>query len=178
MLSNNTLILGIGNTLLADEGTGVHMLDYMRRHYPDLTGVEYLDGGTLSFTLAPWIEEADNLIVIDAAELDAPPGTVEVFSGQEMDRFAGKTKRSVHEVSLGDLLAIAHLTEAIPENRVLIAIQPENVDWGSCLSNPVKRALPIAAQQIVERLGRWHSPHSHAGVDQQYNSQVATELGG
>ena len=176
--SNNTLILGIGNTLLADEGTGVHMLDYMSRHHPDLTGVEYLDGGTLSFTLAPWIEEADNLIVIDAAELDAPPGTVEVFSGQEMDRFAGKTKRSVHEVSLGDLLAIAHLTDAIPENRVLIAIQPEKVDWGSCLSNPVKRALPIAAQQIVERLGRWCPPHSYTGVGQQHTSQATAEPGG
>ena len=176
--SNNTLILGIGNTLLADEGTGIHMLDYMRRHYPELTDVEYLDGGTLSFTLAPWIEEADNLIVIDAAELDAPPGTVEVFTGEDMDRFAGKTKRSVHEVSLGDLLAIAHLTDAIPENRVLIAIQPEKVDWGSCLSNPVKQALPAAAQQIVERLGRWHPQHSYAGVGMQYASQAATEPGG
>ncbi|MDH3987469.1 MAG: hydrogenase maturation protease, partial [Gammaproteobacteria bacterium] len=98
--SNNTLILGIGNTLLADEGTGIHMLDYLQRHYPGHPDVEYLDGGTLSFTLAPWIEEADNLIVIDAAELDAHPGTVEVFAGEDMDRFAGKTKRSVHEVSL------------------------------------------------------------------------------
>ena len=178
MLSNNTLILGIGNTLLADEGTGIHMLDYMRRHHPDLTDVEYLDGGTLSFTLAPWIEDADNLIVIDAAELDAPPGTVEIFNGQEMDRFAGKTKRSVHEVSLGDLLSIAHLTDAIPENRVLIAIQPEKVDWGSCLSNPVKRALPVAAQQIVKRLGRWQLPHSCAGVDPQHTSQLAAEPGG
>jgi hydrogenase maturation protease len=118
--SNNTLILGIGNTLLADEGSGIHMLDYLQRHYPGRPDVEYLDGGTLSFTLAPWIEEADNLIVIDAAELDAPPGTVEVFAGEDMDRFAGKTKRSVHEVSLGDLLAIAHLTGAIPETASLL----------------------------------------------------------
>ena len=177
-MANNTLILGIGNTLLADEGAGIHMLDYLHRHYPELPDATCLDGGTLSFTLAPYIEAADNLIVIDAAELDAPPGTVEVFAGEDMDRFAGKTKRSVHEVSLGDLLAIAHLTDAIPENRVLIAIQPEKVDWGSCLSNPVKQALPAAAQQIVERLGRWHPQHSYAGVGMQYASQAATEPGG
>ena len=153
--SNNTLILGIGNTLLADEGSGIHMLDYLQRHYPGRPDVEYLDGGTLSFTLAPWIEEADNLIVIDAAELDADPGTVEVFAGEDMDRFAGKTKRSVHEVSLGDLLAIAHLTGAIPKNRVLVAIQPEKIDWGSCLSNRVKQALPRAASRIVRLLDNW-----------------------
>jgi hydrogenase maturation protease len=154
----NTLILGIGNTLLADEGTGVHMLEYLRRHHPELA-VTYLDGGTLSFTLAPYIEEAEQLIVIDAAELESAPGTVAVFCGQEMDRFAGKTKRSVHEVSLGDLLAIAHLTETLPENRALIAVQPRDVDWGHCLSNPVKQALPEVAGHITGLLQSWALAH-------------------
>ena len=156
-MTNNTLILGIGNTLLADEGTGIHMLDYLSRHHPDLPDITCLDGGTLSFTLAPSIEEADNLIVVDAAELDAEPGAVEVFAGQDMDRFAGKTKRSVHEVSLGDLLAIAHLTDTLPENRALIAVQPRNVDGGHCLSNPVKQALPRAAHHIIYLIEQWAS---------------------
>lgn len=177
MSDHKTLILGIGNSLLSDEGVGIRMLAHMQRHYPDLAGVEYLDGGTLSFTLATWIEAAKNLIVVDAAELNATPGTVEVFAGEAMDRFAGKTKRSVHEVSLGDLLAIAHLTGTLPVNRVLVAIQPEKIDWGSCLSNPVKRALPAAAQQIVERLGRWHPQQSNAGMDLQHTSQAATAPG-
>lgn len=154
---NHTLVLGIGNTLLADEGTGIHMLDYLRRHHPELQNISYLDGGTLSFTLAPYIEDTDNLVVIDAAELQAPPGTVQVFEGEEMDRFAGKTKRSVHEVSLGDLLAIAHLTGAMPANRALVAIQPLNVDWGHCLSNPVKQALPVASDLIIRQLDEWLS---------------------
>ena len=165
MTNNNSLVLGIGNSLLSDEGTGIHMLDYLRRHHPGLAGVTYLDGGTLSFTLAPWIEEADNLIVIDAAELKAEPGTVRVFEGEAMDRFAGKTKRSVHEVSLGDLLSIAHLTGAIPHNRVLIAIQPELLDWGSCLSNAVKRALPAGAQHVVDRVVQWTTAVGYQGAE-------------
>ncbi len=163
-MTNNTLILGIGNTLLADEGTGIHMLDYLQRHYPELPDVTCLDGGTLSFTLAPYIEDTDNLIVIDAAELDAAPGTIELLTGEDMDRFAGKTKRSVHEVSLGDLLAIAHLTDTLPENRALIAVQPKNVDWGHCLSNPVKQALPEAAGYVLELLQRWTSVGEPSGA--------------
>ena len=62
----NTLVLGIGNTLLSDEGLGVHLLNYLRVNYPDLPGVTYLDGGTLSFTLATAIEDCDNLVVLDA----------------------------------------------------------------------------------------------------------------
>jgi hydrogenase maturation protease len=153
--AKNTLILGIGNSLLSDEGLGIRMLDYLQRHYPELPNITYLDGGTLSFTLAPWIEEADRLIVIDAAELKASPGTIEVFEGEAMDRFSSKTKRSVHEVSLGDLLAIAHLTGFLPENRALVAVQPRDIDWGQCLSNPVKLALPRAADHIIELLQGW-----------------------
>lgn len=160
MSAENTLILGIGNSLLSDEGLGIRMLDYLRRHFPELPGVTYLDGGTLSFTLAPWIEEADRLIVVDAAELKSAPGTVKVFEGEEMDLFSSKTKRSVHEVSLGDLLAIAHLTGSLPEKRTLIAIQPQKIDWGSSLSNPVKRALPVAADHITNQLDLWSSGHS------------------
>ena len=154
-MARKTLLLGIGNTLLSDEGVGVRMLSWMQRHHPDLNGISFLDGGTLSFTLAPYIEDADNLVVIDAAELHAAPGEVQVFTGTEMDRFAGKTKRSVHEVSLGDLLAIAHLTNAMPRNRALVAIQPQIVDWGNSLSNPVKRALPEAAARVLSLLDEW-----------------------
>lgn len=154
-MSGNTLVLGIGNTLLSDEGVGVRMLGWLQTQYPELAGIRYLDGGTLSFTLAPYIEDADELIVVDAAELHAAPGTVEVFTDTAMDRFAGKTKRSVHEVSLGDLLAIAHLTGSMPKHRALIAIQPLEVDWGDELSDPVSQALPLAASRILGLLAEW-----------------------
>ena len=154
-MNNKILILGVGNTLLSDEGLGVQMLDYLQAHHPGLEHVTYIDGGTLSFTLAAWIEDADDLIIVDAAELKAAPGTVQVFEGEAVDRFAGKTKRSVHEVSIGDLLSIARLTDALPDNRLLVAVQPKNVDWGSELSPEVEQAMPVAAQQIVDAIKRW-----------------------
>jgi len=162
-LDYHTLVLGIGNTLLSDEGAGIHLLDYLREHFPDLPGVEYLDGGTLSFTLAAWIEEAHNLIVVDAAQLEAAPGTVQIFRGEAMERFAGRTKRSVHEVSLGDLLAIARLTGTLPENRALIAIQPEWLEWGSALSDAVERALPGAAQLATDLVMQWQTGSTRQG---------------
>ena len=176
MANNNTLVLGIGNTLLSDEGVGVRMLAYLQDNYPDLPHVEYLDGGTLSFTLAAWIEDADNLVVIDAAQLDSAPGTVQVFEGGEMDRFAGRTKRSVHEVSLGDLLAIAHLTDTIPQQRALVTIQPEEIDWGSRLSDAVDRALPVAADRVADLVLRWaalaDSAGSTSGISRTDNQQT------
>jgi hydrogenase maturation protease len=154
------LVLGIGNTLLQDEGVGVHVIEALRE---DLHGavagggtVEYLDGGTLSFTLAGPIAEADALIIIDAAQMQAPPGTVWVLEGDALDAFVkGKRKASVHEVGLTDLMAIAKLTDGWPDRRALIAIQPERVDWGETCTPSVAAAIPEACRRAREILERW-----------------------
>jgi hydrogenase maturation protease len=154
------LVLGLGNTLLQDEGVGVHVMQAMRddMHGDLIAGgtVDYLDGGTLSFTLAGPIAEADALIVIDAAQLQVPPGTVRVLEGEAMDAFVnGKRKASVHEVGLADLMAIARLTGRWPARRALIAIQPGRVDWGVTCTPQVAAAIPVACRRAREILERW-----------------------
>lgn len=151
-----TVVLGVGNTLLSDEGAGVHVVERLRRHYPELAGVEFLDGGTLSFTLAGVMAGAEQLIIIDAAELDAPPGTLALYCDGEMDAYLGRGKRrSVHEVSLLDLLAIATLTDALPTRRALIGIQPGTVDWGEAPTGAVAAAIPLACDMTLGLLREW-----------------------
>ncbi len=155
-METRTIVLGVGNTLLSDEGVGVHVMERLRRDHPELDTVDFLDGGTLSFTLAGPMAEADQLIVIDAAELKSPPGTVSLFEDEAMDDYLchGK-RRSVHEVSLVDLLAIAHLTDSIPSRRALIGIQPQHVDWGEAPSPAVAAAIPLACAMAVDLMQRW-----------------------
>lgn len=145
-----TLVLGIGNTLLMDEGAGVHVLDALREAHPEPDNVTYLDGGTLSFTLAGEVEDADNLIVIDASQLKREPGTVACMTNEAMDEFLGSCKRGVHEVGLLDLLDIARLTDTLPEQRALVAIQPDTIDWGEQPTKPVADAIPIAVDHVIE----------------------------
>lgn len=151
-----TVVLGVGNTLLSDEGAGVHVVERLRRYHPELAGVEFLDGGTLSFTLAGVMAGAEQLIIIDAAELDAPPGTLALYRDGEMDAYLGRGKRrSVHEVSLLDLLAIATLTDALPARRALIGIQPGTVDWGEAPTGAVAAAIPLACDMTLGLLREW-----------------------
>mgnify|MGYP000007310430 FL=1 len=158
------LVLGIGNTLLSDEGIGIHVIDYLRQHHPAPEGVTYLDGGTLSFTLAPEIEDTDHLIVVDAARVGGQPGNVACMTGSKMDHFLGTAKRSVHEVGLLDLLDIARLTETLPTNRALVGIQPDIVDWGEQPTPEVASAMPLAAKYINDLISSWQQP---ANKDQQ-----------
>src|SRR5512133_396370 len=88
------LVLGIGNTLLTDEGVGIVAMRELEARFGAREDMEFLDGGTLSFTLAVPISECDALLVIDAAELGAAPGSVRSFEGVEMDRFLGANRKS------------------------------------------------------------------------------------
>jgi len=155
MVRNETLILGIGNTLLSDEGAGIHALNHLQLACPDIPNLTFLDGGTLSFTLAVWIEDCTNLIVFDATELHQPAGTVKTFVGSAMDEFLGSSKRSAHEVGLLDLMDIARITGHLPENRALIGIQPETIDWGMEPTAAVQQALDYATSEAVVLIKVW-----------------------
>ena len=156
MRTTKTLVLGIGNTLLTDEGIGVHVVQALETqlgHRPDVT---LLDGGTLSFTLAGPIEEADALIVVDAANIRTVPGGWALLEGEEMDAFLmGNRKASVHEVGLTDLRAIAMLAGHWPQKRAMLAIQPQTVDWGEHPTPAVAAAIPPVCAAIVEQIGAW-----------------------
>jgi hydrogenase maturation protease len=155
-MNASVLVLGLGNTLLSDEGVGVHTVRHLETLPNTPETVRFLDGGTLSFTLAGPIEEADQLIVVDAAELGAPPGTLRCFEGADMDAFLGSNrKRSVHEVSLLDLMAVSHLTGRLPSRRALLGIQPASTDWGEQPTAPVAAVIPAAAEQIRDLIERW-----------------------
>jgi len=153
----NTLILGIGNTLLTDEGIGVHILnDLENSTSPYLANVNTMDGGTLSFTLAGPIENCDQFIVIDATELKSEPGTVKIFENDDMDEYiTSGNKKSVHEVSLTDVMSITMLSGNLPKKRALVGIQPKEVDWGESPTEPVSNAIPVAIAEIESLLKRW-----------------------
>ena len=151
----NSVVLAIGNTLLSDEGAGISVLNSLMPQTSKWDGVRFIDGGTLSFSLAAEIEGADNLIVLDAAKMGAEPGTVRCFSGVNFDTFIGQPKLSSHEVGLADLIDIARLTESLPSKRALVGIEPQTIDWGEQLSPAVDSAIPDAAGVVVDLLRTW-----------------------
>jgi hydrogenase maturation protease len=156
-----TLLLGIGNTLLSDEGVGVHLVRYLEREFPGRAAWTCLDGGTLSFTLAAEVGRHPYLIALDAAATGGPPGTLRLFEGAEMDRYLSGGRRSVHEVGLCDLLDMARLAGDLPLRRALLGIEPASLGWGEDLTPAVAAVLPEAARQVVGLIARWEREAAH-----------------
>lgn len=142
-------VIGIGNSLMTDDGAGVHVAMRLASHV-DPQKVRVLDGGTLSFTLLDEVEQTDYLIIVDAAELDAEPGTVQAFHDKEMDAYLSNSVRpSVHEVNLLDVLTAARLRRTMPAHYSLVGIQPHALGWGTEPSDVLKPAIDKAHDLIL-----------------------------
>jgi hydrogenase maturation protease len=149
------LVLGFGNVLLSDDGAGVQIVERLREEL-GTEAADFIDAGTLSFSLLPYIEATKSLLVIDAADIERPPGSIGLFEAAAMDTFLSSARRrTVHEVGLIDLLDMARLRDCLPHRRALLCIQPYRIDWSERLSRPVADALPEAARQAAALLERW-----------------------
>lgn len=154
-MPSRIVMLGLGNVLLGDDGVGVRLVERLRAS-PEHAGVDFVDGGTLSFSLLDRIERAHALLVADAADLGEPPGSVCIFEGEGMDRFLSRSRRrSVHEVGLCDLLDMARLRACLPPRRALLCIQPRQIDWSRSLSEAVAGAVDAAANEARAILRAW-----------------------
>jgi len=147
----NTLVLGLGNVLISDEGVGVHVVGALEDAY-DLPGdVETLDGGTAGMDLLDTIAGRDHLIVADAIRSDKPPASIVKLTGDEVHAFF-QSKISPHQLGLCDLLASLALSDEAPEQVTIVGIVPSSLDLGTELSPIVAEARDAAVEMIVDIL--------------------------
>lgn len=148
------LVMGVGNTLLQDDGAGVRVTEALSHAAPE--GLRIVDGGTIGLSLLPDLEDADAVIVVDASELGEAPGTVRVFRDGEIDQLLSGKRRSVHEVALVDLFSAAAIRGRVPARRALVAIQPGSTDWGLEPTAEVAAAIPRACAQVAALVREWN----------------------
>lgn len=147
-------MLGLGNVLLGDEGVGVRVVERLQKLYEFPQEVQVLDGGTLALDLLPYVEDADRLLVIDALEMTARPGTVARLEGDEVPAFLS-VKVSPHQIGLADLLAAARLRGLYPEELVLWGVQPGELKVGLELSPPVATQVEVLIEKALAELRQW-----------------------
>ncbi len=150
-------VLGVGNLLRTDEGVGVHALRALgRRHREDMPDVEFLDGGTLGLNLLPFIEDAASLLVLDAVDSNAPPGSIIELGGDSIPQFAG-IKLSEHQVTLQEVLGLARIRGRFPRRMMLIGMQPADLATGDTLSPVAAAALPEMLERAEAVMRAWNS---------------------
>jgi hydrogenase maturation protease len=151
---SQTLVLGVGNILLQDEGVGVRAIEHLQKHYHFPQGVQVLDGGTMGLDLLSYLEGVDRLLVIDAVDAHRPPGTIVRLTNGEIPALLGR-KLSPHQIGLADLLSVAELRDLTPQQVVLIGIQPAELETSLDLSPTIRGQMPSIIQQALGELENW-----------------------
>jgi hydrogenase maturation protease len=144
------VIVGVGNILLKDEGIGVHVvraLQEMSLASPD-RDVEVIDGGTSPAALDR-AEVADRLIIVDAARGGGEPGTIYRFRPGDVSE-EPKLLTSLHDLGILDTLRIMESVGKLPQETIIIAVEPAEVDWGLELTPTLKEKLPDIVRRVVE----------------------------
>jgi len=144
------LILGIGNLLWADEGFGVRAVEELHRRHCFGDNVAVMDGGTQGVYLVQHIRDADILIVFDAVDYGLPPGTMKLVQGEEVPKFLGAKKISLHQTGFQEVLAMAEMLGDYPEHLLLVGVQPvELEDYGGSLRPEVKAQIDPAIDRAL-----------------------------
>lgn len=152
--TSRTLVLGVGNLLMGDDGLGPAALERLLMEWQLPPEVASLDGGTDGLALLPEIEGAECILLIDAIDVGAAPGSEVVLERGELPRHGG-LRLSPHQVGLWDLLGLAELRGRLPRQAVALGLQPDAIVASPGLSDAVAARLPTLIGRIVERLGEW-----------------------
>ncbi len=164
----SVLVLGIGNLLWADEGFGVRAVDELHRHWEFGSNVRIMDGGTQGIYLVQHIRETDILVVFDAVDYGIEPGTLKRVEGDEVPKFMGAKKISLHQTGFQEVLAMAEMMGDYPQHLLLVGVQPVELDdYGGSLRPQVRAQIGPAVGVALDFLPSFgvHAVHRETPLD-------------
>ena len=151
------VVIGVGNLIRTDDGLGVQALRRLEQdpRVPRDTPVEivFIDGGTRGIELVNDTTEASHVLVLDAINVDAAPGTLVRLTGRELSTLPGGW--SVHQLGVVDwMTTLLLLTGRLPEIRVL-GLQPADTGWGTTVSAALEPHVDRLVDAAVQQLRDW-----------------------
>ena len=148
-----TVVIGLGNPLMGDDGVGLAALARLRDDWM-LDGVDLVEGATWGLSLLPVIEDAERLVLVDAIAAGGAPGEIIELARDRLPIYLSR-KLSPHQVDMRDALAVAELRGRLPNDIVAIGVQPCAVTLGTELSPVIAHGLESLVRAVVARLERW-----------------------
>ena len=160
-----TLILGIGNVLWADEGFGVRCVETLNARFVFPDNVCVMDGGTQGIFLLPWVRSASRLLIFDAIDFGLVPATLQLIVGDDVPRYMGAKKVSMHQAGFQEVLSSAHLSGDFPDELALVGVQPQLLDdYGGSLTGLVRAQIDPAIELAAKTLHAWGVDFSERSV--------------
>ena len=142
---NNTVVIGIGNILMQDDGIGVHIISLLKSNSIS-SNIELIDGGTSTLDMLCYFTDYKKVVVIDSLKAGYLPGTIYKITPNDIMSYR-KENLSIHDVQILDVVKIANLMGYYPEVTI-IGVEPLSMDYGLELSDEIKKIIPELINQV------------------------------
>ncbi|MCK4903763.1 MAG: hydrogenase maturation protease, partial [Candidatus Marinimicrobia bacterium] len=141
-------VIAVGNDLYGDDGVGNAVLNVLEQ-IPEMREVELINGATDALGLIDHFSGVDHVIIVDAAQMGEKPGTVKVFSKEEVKLKIKMDHLSVHGISLAETFDIAQAVDSLPGEITIIGIEPKNIGISQNLSDVVTQSISEVVSNII-----------------------------
>ncbi len=163
--SPQVMIMGIGNTLFADEGFGVRTVETLSARYDFPEHVTLIDGGVLGVTLLGYIAQADQLIVVDCVRNHGKPGDLYRLSGSQIPERM-RAKNSLHQVDFLEALTLCQALDKVPDT-VIIGVEPADIESLVPELTPViRQKMDAVIDMVLQELDRLDVPYKERPQDE------------
>lgn len=145
----DTLIVGVGNILLGDEGIGVHVIKELEKlKLPQ--NVELMDMGVSIFSLIPYIRGRKKIILIDALKSGSEIGNIYELSIDDIEKDSGKCF-SLHQIGIAEILTSFQF-EQTPAEIMILGIEIGEIELSMDLSPRIKSKIPHIVNYILNQI--------------------------
>ena len=148
------MVIGLGNVAQTDDGLGVHAAQALPARYEISSRIEVVEGGTAGLLLVPVLADAKRAVIVDALDLGAEPGTLHRVAARDWPS-AFLQRMTPHDAGLTDLLGATLLTGSLPDELLVLGLQPQRIGWGCEPTPTFARAIPRLVDAIADQLRSW-----------------------
>jgi hydrogenase maturation protease len=149
-----TLVIGLGNPILGDDGVGWKIAEEVRKRLPKDTAVDVICLSTGGISLMEHLIGYDHVILVDAFATDAPDGSISVLKLSQLPNYSAFHTTSIHDTSLQDAMELGRTMGAcLPEDVTVVGVATRHVfDFSEALSPPVERVVPCVVKIVHDLL--------------------------
>ena len=151
-MKKSTVVLGLGNPLMADEGIGVYLIEQLAARAAQHDDVDFIDAGTGGMSVLHLLDGRAKAVFIDCAFMDEAPGAMRRFTPEAVRSRKVLAHQSLHEADLLHILSLAEQFGQCPEQVVIFGIQPEVVDSRQEISQSLLDRTDDYLREILSEL--------------------------
>ncbi len=151
-MDKQTIVLGLGNPLMGDEGIGIKLIEMLQSASGDFPEADFVDAGTGGMSLLHLIAGRKKAVIIDCCIMGETPGTIKKFTPDQVKTVKQLTHLSLHEVDIIKVIDLARQLGDCPEEIIFFGIEPAAVTQQMELSEILTDRLPQYTETIKAQL--------------------------